>query len=571
MSQADGDPDLTSSLPADGGTDSQPSAVPAVLAGQTPQDSTWAEATISDTLPLPAPADPMDRILAGIAAVVSELPDDTVVEEPIIAVVGPELQDAVEALPAAAGVQFPAVVADVSVALGSEIPAIAADVPVIASSELLGLVETTVPPRPRSPSPPAPHSPMQPQTVATARVTTIIGIEVHAVVTDVPVDAHGCEMSGTVADVPVIASSELEDTMPPRPRSPSPPSPPPPQTDAMDRATTSTPPKDSPKRPLGQFAAWLSSPAVMRPAKSPRISYLQNPSAHSWSPMAASSKEASSDDSQSSSSSSSSSDSSQSASNSPMADVVQAESVPEASRPVRFDTYPTRVVLKPPPVSGTEWWFDTVWPSLCPLLANLPEEPSKLFLTEHLCAGTGPDLVAYRIAGIKAHKCIAVCDKKKNAQTFMKLCHGAEVGRLFTDNEALIAGFGTCVLGNKPQRQAAPALTPCLVSAGFPCQPWSKGRTKNGNSSKTSRPSAHPDYGIAMEQFPRYLHVRQPAMFWCEEVPAMEAYENPDADDTIDAIQSDLWLWCCNCCREGLRFQRPCANSLFCFRTPSDP
>ncbi len=277
----------------------------------------------------------------------------------------------------------------------------------------------------------------------------------------------------------------------------------------------------------------------------------------SWSAPASSASK--SDSSSSATASCSDSDNeSKSSSSSAMDDSLVTLVVPKSPVPTpppvyeRYDVQPRRAVPAPEAVPGTEWWFSTVWPHLSPLFETLPLE-SESYFTEHLCAGTCPDLLAFKILGITSHCCMGLGEKKKSAQQFIKLNFPTVAHRLFTDNQAFIEGEGTCVMagGRKGRTVRVAAGRPHTVSGGFPCQPWTKGRAKNGSSMKAGEPSKHPDYEVSMVQFPAYLRARRPGQWFAEEVEDMDRFQIPDQDDTIDAVQTDLWKFCLLCAQLG--------------------
>lgn len=325
-------------------------------------------------------------------------------------------------------------------------------------------------------------------------------------------------------------------------------------------ADMSSPPKRPHSAPPSTSGEALSPPPAKIARVAPAHRTLAKPSAvFGWD--AAVSGKTSSESSSSSSSSSDDDDGSSSAASSasgkpsvlgsapPSPLVAVAAQVAQLPRQ-RYDTHAPHAVAEPEYMAGTEWWLKPLWPSLAPLLSQLPDD-RPLYKTEHLCAGTAPDSMAFNLLHhVINHKCIAVAEKKRAAQTFIKSTFGSEVGILFNDNAAFISGRGKDALrGNK--ESVLPKERAHCASAGLPCQPWTKSRSHSGESNRTSTPSRHPDYNTTMVQWPLYLKTRRPGCWFVEEVPDMEAYQTPDVDDTIDADQTDLWRFALSCCHEG--------------------
>ena len=59
-----------------------------------------------------------------------------------------------------------------------------------------------------------------------------------------------------------------------------------------------------------------------------------------------------------------------------------------------------------------------------------------------------------------------------------------------------------------------------VVVAGLPCQPYSPARQKGGKSTATGVAAAHPLFGVAFQDFAKYLEDREAGGFIVEEVEA---------------------------------------------------
>ena len=95
----------------------------------------------------------------------------------------------------------------------------------------------------------------------------------------------------------------------------------------------------------------------------------------------------------------------------------------EQGEPARYDSFGDSD-WNPEPPSGIggdcAWWFDSLWPLLAPFRARLPAPEhlaagDPVFLTEHLCAGTGADVVFFELLDVR-HRCLAMADKKRASQ-----------------------------------------------------------------------------------------------------------------------------------------------------------
>ena len=240
------------------------------------------------------------------------------------------------------------------------------------------------------------------------------------------------------------------------------------------------------------------------------------------------------------------------------------------SKRPRKDRTPPREDWQPPmpdQVDGVDWWLERVWDAVKAKRARLPAEPTAVYTTEHLCAGAGTDLMAMRILDIP-YRCLGVAEKKPKARKWLEQEFGEKLGRLYTANEAFIKGYGDDVLGGKRKTGKGVKISrtkPRCATAGLPCQPWSRARSKNGTTDRSSTAAKHPAYQTTMDEFPEYLRVRQPDQFWIEEVK--EIAQTPfrpmedvklsgghvvdDEDDGETTPLSDLWEFMHRCNAAG--------------------
>lgn len=120
---------------------------------------------------------------------------------------------------------------------------------------------------------------------------------------------------------------------------------------------------------------------------------------------------------------------------------------------------------------------------------------------------------------------VAAADKKPHARKFCTLNHG-NLEHLFSDNSALIGSCGAkgpdlCdVCSSRRQKCTYNRETQHvdLVTAGLPCQPFTKLRQTNGNTADTGSASTHSKYDVVFEDFFKYLSLRRPRGFIVEEV-----------------------------------------------------
>lgn len=115
---------------------------------------------------------------------------------------------------------------------------------------------------------------------------------------------------------------------------------------------------------------------------------------------------------------------------------------------------------------------------------------------------------------------LAVAEKKKRAQRFLLDNFGNSLGHVFDSNNCFIEGSGRCHLHGKTCN--VPIQRAHVATAGLPCQPFSKARTKQGGSARTSSAPDHPDYTTVMVEWAEYLGCRRPMSFWVEEVVEFE-------------------------------------------------
>lgn len=138
---------------------------------------------------------------------------------------------------------------------------------------------------------------------------------------------------------------------------------------------------------------------------------------------------------------------------------------------------------------------------------------------------------------------MGLCDKKKVAQKWLKHHWGRSARHVFTENAALIAGSGTCVL-HPGQECRASQQRPDLATAGLPCPAFSRMRQKGGTTASTGAPWDHPSFHTVMTEWQEYLSAREPRGFWIEEV---EAFASTDARTGVSFLHRFSEL----CCKLG--------------------
>jgi hypothetical protein len=255
----------------------------------------------------------------------------------------------------------------------------------------------------------------------------------------------------------------------------------------------------------------------------------------------------------------SSSDSSDSSNDATSASHDRTQSTATASSPAapaiprvrqRYDVRPDSCDFpRPTPIFGTEWWFDVLWPQFARLRSRLPDAPHRPLLVEHLCAGAGTDFMAWKVLGVGVH-CLAACETKPMARSFLKSTFGPDLGSWFEFNTDLLEQTAFCHLAERDK--PVPSDRPDLTSIGSPCLPWTKGRSRNGGTARSGAPHLHPDYQVTMHDFPRHLRSRRPRSWWLENVPEIATTPCIDCEEDGDGKRaSDLWQLCFLCCQAG--------------------
>lgn len=109
---------------------------------------------------------------------------------------------------------------------------------------------------------------------------------------------------------------------------------------------------------------------------------------------------------------------------------------------------------------------------------------------------------------------LGCADSSPLAQRFSMKNGGIDMEHYFDENTSLMEG-GWCI---KHQRQCRPsAQRPHFTTAGLPCQPFTKQRSKNDCTPRSGAPCDHPDFDSVLE-FVTYLEKRSPESFLVEEV-----------------------------------------------------
>ena len=168
----------------------------------------------------------------------------------------------------------------------------------------------------------------------------------------------------------------------------------------------------------------------------------------------------------------------------------------------------------PPPEwpADIEWWARRMWNGFLPL-----RRPFKRKLNvEILCAGTAAEIMGGRIMDIPL-SVNGLADSKKISQKWLKRHWTKSAAHMYCDNSSMErARGGFCFLHG--QHCAGPTKRPDVMSGGFPCQPFSQWRQKNGKSNKTGGAANHPLVSVVMTGLLEYVRGRRPHCIWVEEV-----------------------------------------------------
>ena len=90
------------------------------------------------------------------------------------------------------------------------------------------------------------------------------------------------------------------------------------------------------------------------------------------------------------------------------------------------------------------------------------------------------------------------------------------------NNDSITSREGRCFKTQQPCRAdpSTDGVRTDIACGGYPCQPFSQLRQKNGDGARTGCASAHPAFNTLFEGFFRFLDVRRPHCWWIEEVLA---------------------------------------------------
>ena len=178
----------------------------------------------------------------------------------------------------------------------------------------------------------------------------------------------------------------------------------------------------------------------------------------------------------------------------------------------------TRTVVIPGDVA---WYLEHLWQVTWRLRhLHCGEMPGWPLRRDVLCAGSCPELWASIAFQREAEfGSVHVCEKKVQAQTWISEHFAHLTTHCFDSNDSILGG-GYCW---QHKRQCVPANEERtdIMSAGYPCPPFSKQRDKSGSTDKTSKADDHPELRTLMDGFPKYLRSNQPRCWFIENVVEM--------------------------------------------------
>jgi site-specific DNA-cytosine methylase len=119
----------------------------------------------------------------------------------------------------------------------------------------------------------------------------------------------------------------------------------------------------------------------------------------------------------------------------------------------------------------------------------------------------------------------AAADLKPHARQFIKFNHD-KVEHIFDNNLAMIhddllqhAKCDVCSAKGRPCDYKHGNDPVDLLTAGLPCQPFTKLRQHNGDTENTGDAAGHTKFSVVFEDFSQYLEGRKPRGWIVEEVP----------------------------------------------------
>jgi hypothetical protein len=174
-----------------------------------------------------------------------------------------------------------------------------------------------------------------------------------------------------------------------------------------------------------------------------------------------------------------------------------------------------------PPMVGIGQWLDPLIRALSAVGVDYKAHTTRPVVHEALCCGSGAEYIGMDALQLNMIK-QAAADTGRLPRRFVQTVW-PDVEHVFESNSDLIGTLndaGVCVKCMKPCKNLGLAR-PDMMSAGFPCKPFAKNRTTNGETNGTGQPSSHPAYEALTKALPLYLHKRQPLSFWVEEVDGL--------------------------------------------------
>ena len=148
-------------------------------------------------------------------------------------------------------------------------------------------------------------------------------------------------------------------------------------------------------------------------------------------------------------------------------------------------------------------------------------------------------LLYFQALGLAVSPASVCSDKKVARQQFIVNNWGKSLSHVLSSIDEHTAGYGKCSIpGHRMCRLTA--TRPDLALVGPPCQPWIEMRVTNGSTSKTGKPSAHPDCNILLEKVPAWLLARNPYGAIIEEVPGILKIDPTTGSAPIELVAQRL-------------------------------